>query len=57
VSDARSEPIFGSVNTAVGSTSPDAIFGSHSCFCSSVPPFRISSSAISDRVPSEPTPI
>jgi hypothetical protein len=31
--------------------------GSHFCFCSSVPPQRISSAAISDRVPSEPTPI
>jgi hypothetical protein len=34
-----------------------AIFGSHFCFCSSVPPHRISSAAISERVPSEPTPI
>jgi len=57
VSEARSEPMFGSVNTAVGSSSPLAIRGSHYCFWASVPPFRISSSAISDRVPSEPTPI
>ena len=53
----RSEPVFGSVKTAVGSTSPEAILGSHSAFCASVPPPRISSAAISDRVPSEPTPI
>ena len=57
VSEARSEPVFGSVNTAVGSTSPLAIRGSHSCFWASVPPFRISSSAISERVPRLPTPI
>jgi hypothetical protein len=31
--------------------------GSHSSFCASVPPHRISSAAISERVPSEPTPI
>ena len=37
----------GSVNTAVGSTSPEAIFGSHLRFCSSVPPPRMSSAAIS----------
>ena len=29
--------MLGSVNTAVGSTSPEASFGSHCCFCSSVP--------------------
>jgi hypothetical protein len=51
------EPVFGSVNTAVGSTSPEASFGSHCRFCSSVPPPRISSAAISERVPSEPTPM
>ena len=49
--------MLGSVNTAVGSTSPDAIFGSQLRFCSSVPLPRISSAAISERVPSEPTPI
>ena len=37
--------------------SPDAMRGSQSFFCASVPPSRISSAAISDRVPSEPTPI
>ena len=44
--------MFGSVNTAVGSTSPVAIFGSHLRFCSSVPLPRMSSAAISERVPS-----
>ena len=47
----------GSVKTAVGSTSPEAMRGSHSRFCASVPPQMISSAAISDRVPSEPTPM
>jgi hypothetical protein len=55
--EAKSEPVFGSVNTAVGSTSPEAIFGSHFSFCSVVPLPRINSAAISERVPSEPTPI
>ena len=54
---ARSEPVFGSVNTAVGSVSPEAMPGRKRCFCSSVPPHRMSSAAISERVPSEPTPI
>jgi hypothetical protein len=53
----RSEPVLGSVKTAVGRISPLASPGSHFCFCSSVPPARISSAAISDRVPREPTPI
>jgi len=48
---------FGSVKTAVGRISPDAIFGSHFSFCASLPPSRISSAAISERVPSEPTPM
>ncbi len=56
-SDARSDPVFGSVNTAVGKISALAIFGSQWLFCASVPPVRISSAAISERVPSEPTPI
>ena len=56
-SEPRSEPVFGSVKTAVGRISPDAIFGSQCAFCASVPPVRISSAAISERVPSEPTPI
>jgi hypothetical protein len=47
----------GSVNTAVGNTSPEASFGSHLRFCSSVPAPMINSAAISERVPSEPTPI
>ena len=50
-------PVFGSVKTAVGSTSPEAILGSHFSFCAAVPLPRINSAAISDRVPSEPTPI
>ena len=52
-----SEPVSGSVNTAVGNAAPDAIFGSQVRFCSSVPAAAISSAAISERVPSEPTPI
>jgi (2S)-methylsuccinyl-CoA dehydrogenase len=56
-SDPRSDPVFGSVKTAVGRISPLARPGSHLRFCSSVPPQRISSAAISDRVPSDPTPI
>ena len=49
--------MLGSVNTAVGMISPEAILGRKWAFCSSVPPSRISSPAISLRVPSEPTPI
>jgi hypothetical protein len=49
----RSEPVLGSVNTAVGRISPDAIRAAISAFCSSVPPHRISSAAISERVPSD----
>ena len=45
------------MNTAVGRISALASRGSHVAFCASVPPPRISSAAISDRVPSEPTPI
>jgi hypothetical protein len=52
----RSDPVLGSVNTAVGRISPAASFGSHFFFCASVPPRRISSAAISERVPSEPSP-
>ena len=52
-----SEPTSGSVNTAVGSAAPEAIFGSQWRFWSSVPLPAISSAAISERVPSEPTPI
>jgi len=37
--------------------SADASFGSQSFFCSSVPPQRISSAAISERVPRDPTPM
>ena len=55
--DPRSEPVFGSVKTAVGRIAPEARSGSHLAFCSSVPPQRMSSAAISLRVPSEPTPI
>jgi hypothetical protein len=40
---ARSEPVFGSVKTAVGSSSPDAMRGRYFFFCASVPPERISS--------------
>jgi hypothetical protein len=52
---ARSDPVLGSVNTAVGSTSPEASRGSQCCFCSGVPPCNMSSAAISERVPREPT--
>jgi hypothetical protein len=55
--EARSEPLLGSVNTAVGNTSPEASFGSQRLFCSSVPLPVINSAAISERVPSEPTPM
>jgi hypothetical protein len=47
----------GSVNTAVGRISPEAMRDRYFSFCASVPPARISSAAISERVPSEPTPI
>ena len=57
LSEAKSEPVLGSVKTAVGSTSPEASLGSHFAFCSVVPPPRMSSAAISERVPKEPTPI
>ena len=53
----RSEPVLGSVKTAVGSFSALANAGSHFCFCVSVPPAIISSAAISERVPKDPTPI
>jgi hypothetical protein len=56
-SEARSEPVFGSVKTAVGRISPLAMRGRKRLLCSGVPPPRISSAAISERVPSEPTPI
>jgi hypothetical protein len=47
----------GSVKTAVGSSSPEAMRERYFFFCASVPPERMSSAAISERVPSEPTPI
>ena len=53
----KSETVLGSVKTAVGKISPLAKPGSHCFFCSSVPPQRINSAAISVLVPSEPTPI
>ena len=53
---AKSEPISGSEKTAVGKISPLEIFDKYFCFCSSLPPIKISSAAISDLVPSEPTP-
>ena len=56
-SEPRSDPVFGSVKTAVGRISPLASFGSHCAFCSGVPPHKISSAAISLRVPSDPTPM
>ncbi|MCE3290939.1 MAG: hypothetical protein K0R83_2951 [Caulobacter sp.] len=49
--------MLGSVKTAVGRISALAIFGSHCAFWSFVPPVRISSAAISERVAREPTPI
>ena len=53
----RSDPVFGSLKTAVGRISPEEIFGNHFFFCSSVPPSRINSAAISDLVPIDPIPI
>ncbi|MNP19986.1 hypothetical protein D3C76_1125410 [compost metagenome] len=37
----RSEPVPGSVMATAQITSPEAIFGNHSCFCASVPSARI----------------
>ena len=53
----KSEPVLGSVKTAVGKISPLAKPGSHCFFCSSVPPQRINSAAISVLVAKEPTPM
>ena len=55
--DARSDPVSGSVNTAVGSTSPEASLGNHRIFCAAVPLAAINSPAISDRVPKDPAAI
>ena len=56
-SEPRSDPVSGSVNTAVGSTSPQAIPGSQRSFCAGVPASEIISPAISERVPREPAAI
>ena len=53
----RSEPVLGSVNTAVGRISPEAMPGRYCSCCALVPPLSSSSAAISERVPNEPTPI
>ena len=50
----RSEPVFGSVKTAVVKIFPLAISGRYFFFCSSVPPSLINSPAISALVPSDP---
>ena len=50
----KSEPVFGSVKTAVVKIFPEAISGKYLFFCSSVPPKRINSPAISALVPREP---
>ena len=51
---ATSEPKSGSVTATAAITSAVASFGSHSCFCSSVPPFTRARVRISGRVISEP---
>ena len=51
---ATSEPKSGSVTATAAITSPDASLGSHSCFCSSVPPLTRARVRISGRVMSEP---
>ena len=56
-SEARSEPVSGSVNDAVGMILPLIRPGSRSVCCAGVPLSRISSQAISVRVPSDPRPI
>jgi hypothetical protein len=56
-SAARSEPQPGLVKTAVGSTVPSAMRGSHRVFCAGVLAVVIRSPAISERVPSDPAAI
>ncbi len=51
---ATSEPKSGSVTATAAITSALASLGSHSCFCSSVPPFTSARVRISGRVISEP---
>ena len=51
---ATSEPKSGSVTATAFITSAVASLGSHSCFCSSVPPFSSARVRISGRVMSEP---
>ena len=51
---ADSEPKSGSVTATAFMTSADARRGSHSCFCSSVPPASRARARISGRVMSEP---
>ncbi len=48
--DATSDPMSGSVTPMPTSTSPVASFGSHSRFCSSVPPSSSARVRISERV-------
>ena len=57
LSEAKSEPVLGSEKTAAGSISPEAIFGSHFFFCSSVPPINNNSEEISVLVPRDPMPM
>ena len=54
VTPATSEPKSGSVTMIPTMASPDAILGSHRCFCSSVPPATMARVRISGRVSSEP---
>ncbi len=51
---ATSEPKSGSVTATAPSTSAPASFGSHCCFCSSVPPWTMARVRISGRVMSDP---
>lgn len=56
-SEPRSDPASGSVKTAVGMIWPEAMAGRKRSFWAGVPWARISSAAISERVPSDPVPI
>jgi hypothetical protein len=51
---ATSDPKSGSVTATAFMTSPEASLGSHTCFCSSVPPANSARLRISGRVISEP---
>ena len=50
LTEATSEPVSGSVTETATIVSPAAIFGSHACFCASVPPASSALVRISGRV-------